>query len=77
MTPERWQKVREVLASALELTQEDRLAFLDRACSSDDALRREVERLLSSSDEARSSFLQSSAFRTGLTPGATLGDHEV
>jgi eukaryotic-like serine/threonine-protein kinase len=77
MKPERWQQAREVLADALELKPEDRPAFLDRACSSDHELRREVERLLSSSDEARSSFLQSSGLRIGLTPGAKLGDYEV
>src|SRR5215469_16699239 len=77
MNPEQWQQAREVLADALALKPEDRPAFLDRACSSDDSLRQEVERLLSSSDEARSSFLQSSAFRIGLTPRAKLGDYEV
>ena len=77
MTPEQWQQVREVLAEALELKPEGRPAFLDRACSSDPALLREVEQLLAASDEARSSFLQSSAFRIGLTPGAKLGDYEV
>ena len=77
MKPEQWQQAREVLADALELKPEDRPAFLDRACSSDESLRREVERLLSYSDEARSGFLQSSAFRIGLTPGAKLGEYEI
>src|SRR5579862_3128676 len=58
MTPEQWQRVRDVLAGALERIPEDRSAFLDRACSSDNALRKEVERLLAASNEARSSFLQ-------------------
>ncbi len=77
MTPEQWQQAREILADALELKPEDRPAFLSRACSSDSALRQDVERLLASSDEARSSFLQSSAFRLGPTPGARLGEYEV
>ena len=77
MTPEQWQNVREVLAEALELKPEDRLKFLDRVCSSDSSLRREVERLLSSSDEARSNFLESSTLRVTLTPGTKLGDYEV
>ena len=63
MTPDQWQRVRNLLAEALEQKLEDRPAFLDRACSTDAALRQEVERLLASSDEARSSFLQSSLFR--------------
>lgn len=77
MTPEQWRQAREVLADALELKPEDRSAFLDRACSSDHLLRREVELLLSGSDEARSNFLQSSALRVTLPLGAKLGDYEV
>jgi eukaryotic-like serine/threonine-protein kinase len=77
MKPEQWQQAREVLADALELKPEDRPAFLDRVCSSDNSLRREVERLLSSSGEAQSSFLQSSALRVTLMPGAKLGEYEV
>ena len=71
--PEQWRQVREVLGEALEQKTEDRPPFLDRACSSNPWLREEVERLLSSSDEARSSFLQSSTLQITLTPGAKLG----
>ena len=58
MTPERWQQIRDVLAEALEITPAKRAAFLDGACSSDDSLRQEVESLLSSSNNIRSTFLQ-------------------
>jgi len=77
MTPERWQQVKEVLHGALELAPEQRPAFLEQACSSDHALRQDVESLLASSDEARSGFLQSSAVRVTLTKGTRLGDYEV
>jgi serine/threonine protein kinase len=77
MKPEQWQQAREVLADALELQPEDRSAFLDRACSSDQSLRREVERLLAANDEARSDFLHSSALRITLMPGTKLGDYEI
>ena len=77
MTPEQWQNVREVLADALELKPEDRPQFLDRVCSSDSSLRHEVEQLLSSGDETRSRFLESSTLRVTLTPGTKLGDYEV
>lgn len=73
MTPEQWQRVRNVLAEVLERKPEDRSAYLDRACSSDPELRQEVERLLARGD-VLSSFLQSSAFRMELTPGTRLGD---
>ena len=76
MTPEQWQRVRELLAEALELQPEERQAFLERACSSD-GVRREVETLLSSNDAVRSSFLASSASQVTLPPGTKLGDYEV
>jgi serine phosphatase RsbU (regulator of sigma subunit) len=74
MTPEQWQKVRDVLAEALALWPEDRAAFLDRACAGNHALRREVETLLSSGEEARTNFLQSDAFSMAVKPGAKSGD---
>ena len=66
MTPERWQKIRDVLEKALELGTGERSAFLDGACSSDPCLRQEVETLLSSSHDVRSSFLQSPPLSDGL-----------
>jgi len=54
VTPERWQQVKELFRSALEHKVEERAAFLDRACDGDDALRREVESLLSSFAESDS-----------------------
>jgi len=77
MNPERWQQIRDVLERALELAPGERSAFLDRACSSDPSLRQEVETLLASSPDVRSSFLQSSTLRITLTPGTKLGDYEV
>ena len=76
MTPERWQKVKEVLHGALELTPAQRPAFLESACAGDEVLRQEVESLLASSGEARS-ILQSSGVRVTLTKGTKLGDYEV
>jgi len=77
MTPERWEQIREVLEKALELAPGERSAFLNRACSSDQSLRREVETLLASSDDVRSNFLQSSAPRVTLMSGTRLGEYEV
>jgi tetratricopeptide (TPR) repeat protein/predicted Ser/Thr protein kinase len=67
MTPERWQQIRDVLEQALELAPEHRSALLEHACSADDSLRHEVEVLLASSDDVRSSFMQSSPIRTAVT----------
>jgi serine/threonine protein kinase len=78
MTPERWQQVKFVLQEALEFAPEQRPAFLDRAFSTNDSLRRDVESFLSSNDKVRSSFLQSAPnARLGLTKGTKLGDFEI
>jgi len=75
MTPEQWQQVRKVLAEALELNREDRPAFLDRSCSADHLLRREVDLLLSSTDAVRSSFLESPAVE--MTPVSPSPDRSL
>jgi Tol biopolymer transport system component len=77
MKPERWQQIRDLLEKALELAPEQRPAFLDRACSSDQSLRREVETLIASSDDIRSSFLQSMPVPVTLAPGTRLGEYEI
>ena len=77
MTPERWQQIHDVLEKALELPPGERSAFLNRACSTDPSLRQEVETLLASSDDVRSSFLQSSTLRVTLRSGTKLGEYEV
>jgi hypothetical protein len=65
MKPERWQQIRDVLEQALELAPGQRSAFLNQVCSSDQSLQQEVETLLASSSDVRSSFLQSSALADG------------
>ena len=50
MTPERWREVKAVLERALELRDEERRSFLDRAGAGDPSLRREVEELLAGED---------------------------
>jgi len=78
MTPERWQLIRDVLHSAMQLGRAEWPGFLDRACASDNSLRREVESLLSSTDEMRSSFLRSPLHTApALVPGERLGSYEI
>jgi adenylate cyclase len=78
MTPERWQKIRDVLCDALEVAPEQRSAFLDGACIADSDLRSEVESLLSSQGKVSSSFLQSPAITsTTLMPGTRLGPYNI
>ena len=50
MRPERWLAVKDVLASALDVAPADRVAVLDRACSSDPQLRTALDEVLPSGD---------------------------
>ena len=58
MLIERWRRIESLFNEVLEKSSEERASFLDRACSSDQALRREIESLLANEDLARS-FLES------------------
>lgn len=58
MNPERWQQIRKLFDAALEIPPAQRSRFLDSACQADTELRREVESLLQS-DEDAGDFLRS------------------
>jgi eukaryotic-like serine/threonine-protein kinase len=91
MTPDRWQRVQEVLAEATDLGPASRREFLDQACRSDPELLQEVESLLSSLEAASSGFLDSPAIDAAaemssdtpgtsspsLTRGMRLGPYEI
>ncbi len=66
MTTQPWEHVKELLHHAMQLVPEQRARFLDEACSSDAALRAEVESLLLADEGVRSSFLQSPPVADGL-----------
>jgi hypothetical protein len=50
MTPERWEQVKALFSQAMEQPRVERVAFLDRACANDHALRAEVASLLAAAD---------------------------
>jgi len=52
MTPERFQQIEQLVTLVLQQEENKRTAFLDKACSGDGELRREVESLLASDEEA-------------------------
>jgi serine/threonine-protein kinase len=54
MTPERWEKIDDLLQSALGRDPQERARFLDEACKGDDELRREIESLIASSERGES-----------------------
>src|SRR5215469_11475496 len=88
MTPERWQEVRELLEGAMQLEPLRRLAYLERHCSDDPSLQRDVDSILAVEHELRASFLESPAIAhltpdqntaasSGRTPGMKLGPYEI
>lgn len=87
MNPERWEQIGEVLESALALDATTRGQYLDKACAEDSELRREVESLLASHEEAGNRFLnvaavdpggkQASAERVAVRPGRRIGAYDI
>jgi len=59
VTPERWQRVQDIVAGALGVPGDGREAFLGAECGGDSELRREVESLLASHEAASTGFLKS------------------
>src|SRR5689334_16129636 len=56
MKPERWQQLKHIFQSALERDPAERSAFLHQACGGDAELRKDVESLISSHDQAGDSI---------------------
>jgi eukaryotic-like serine/threonine-protein kinase len=61
LTPERWQKVKDILGLALEMEPAQRAVYLEKACASDATLRADVDRLLMAENEAGPVFLSGTA----------------
>jgi eukaryotic-like serine/threonine-protein kinase len=61
MTPEKWQQVKDILAGALALAPEERPAFLNAECGTDEELRAEVEVFLGFEDQ-EDAFLKHPVF---------------
>ena len=52
MSPQRFQRVREIYHAALDRPSDERSSFLEQACSGDAALQQEVQSLLKADAEA-------------------------
>src|SRR5213592_1028065 len=61
MKAERWKQVNDLFQSAVERAPGERAGFLDETCNSDEELRREVESLLTSHEQA-TNFIELPAF---------------
>jgi predicted ATPase/serine/threonine protein kinase len=84
MSSGRWERTKEILEHALRVAPPERQAYLGAACGADADLRREVESLIASYEEAGSSFLGADASEVlQLTPpralpsGTKLGPYEL
>ena len=84
MSSGRWERTKEILEQALRLAPQERQAYLGAACGADADLRRELESLIASYEEAGSSFLGADASEVlQLTPpralpsGTKLGPYEL
>ncbi len=62
MTPERWQRIKEVFESALQVEPAQRRAFISNACRVDESLRQQVESLIDS-HERTGTFIDSPAYQ--------------
>src|SRR6476469_5495445 len=86
MKAERWQQVNDLFHLAAERAPEERAAFLAEVCHGDEGLRREVESLLTSSEQAEH-FIESPAYevtpelltndRTGALIGEVIGHYRI
>ncbi len=85
MDSERWQKVKALFDAVVELAPDKREQFLAKSCGADGDLRRDVEKLLASSDEAES-FMESPAAQEvvsqiiepkNLAAGVSFGHYEI
>ena len=79
MASERWQTIGRIYDAALPRSPSERASFLESACGDDEALRREVERLLAANEKA-GNFLSSPAWEVapgGLVSEAMAVDRET
>jgi serine/threonine protein kinase/tetratricopeptide (TPR) repeat protein len=86
MTPERWQRIKELFRAALERAPGARAAFLDAECAGDAEAREEVESLIAA-HEREGEFIDAPAARMaagllaeghgGLEAGRRVGSYEI
>jgi hypothetical protein len=79
MKSERWRRIEQIYYTALERTPSERGPFLERACSGDETLRIDVERLIAAREQA-GDFLVSPAWEvaaSALVAGKTTEDRDM
>jgi serine/threonine protein kinase/Tfp pilus assembly protein PilF len=86
MKPERWERIDNLLQSALARMPQERSAFLAQACGDDELLRSEVESLIASHDDANN-FLETPMSQiaadvlvkrhSGMAAGQKIGQYKI
>src|SRR5437870_4443328 len=86
MTPERWQQIEQLYNEMLQKSPAERSAFLDAACGTDIALRREIESLFAQQSQAER-FIETPAIEiaaqamgkaaAGFREGETVGPYRI
>ena len=86
MTPERWQRIKEIFNAALDRAPEERASFVDSQAGDDEEIRREVHQLVAAHGEP-TQFLDTPAFevaaqtlavdRDALAPGQRVGRYLI
>ncbi len=66
LTPEQWHKIKDLLATVIQLPAQDRPAYLDKACVGDAALRAELESLIAAHEIAQEGHFERHPLSTGL-----------
>ena len=75
MTPERWQEIKDVLATALDLAPAERDGYLAKSCAGNDLLRRDVVALLEREQNHNTDFLSQTSLAE--TVAALLPEEEI
>ncbi|HEX8890261.1 MAG TPA: protein kinase [Pyrinomonadaceae bacterium] len=76
MTAQHWQQIKEIFQTAIELASGERAAFINKACAGDEALRREVEKLIRAHEED-GSFIDAPAYEVAAGWLADEGAHSL
>jgi serine/threonine protein kinase/formylglycine-generating enzyme required for sulfatase activity len=79
VTPERWSRIRELFATALETPESERPQFLMSACGNDTDLRAELERLLAGNQDPSWQSPVAKWFPAGpqFAPGDTVAQYRI
>src|SRR5919198_6410164 len=77
MTHEQWEQVKDIFDAALRQKPDQRAGFLGKVCGADETVRREVEALLSSFDQAGGFMASPVVAKRLLIKGEYLGHYEI